>query len=418
MRQQKKLFYVGIFLLLTAIFVGTGGICSAAAKPSYKNCLECHDDLKNEMMLKGAHAPFKKFQCGSCHDPHTSNYKFLVKKDVGTLCKGCHEKKAFKLKFAHAPVEEGDCTKCHDPHASKDRNLLVAEGKDLCFACHESESVFVGGKPHAPAGKGECLKCHDPHGSDNASLARKDDKKLCVDCHHDVKAMQSDKTKKAHRYYPVLGAACVSCHNPHGSKHDNLIRKNRHILLKKDGCTTCHNAPGSKDPLGMNKKGAIACLQCHKNVAEDFNKINNHVQDGIFCTNCHNPHASDQAGMKKSALTKICYTCHQDTQWRMYDKKTKYLHPGLKKKGNCNDCHDPHGSNFRLLFPSDEFTVCTECHKKHGTFTHPLGVDAVDPRSKRDITCITCHNLMGSQYEFALRFDRRKQLCIQCHTSY
>jgi predicted CXXCH cytochrome family protein len=71
-----------------------------------------------------------------------------------------------------------------------------------------------------------------------------------------------------------------------------------------------------------------------------------------------------------------------------------------------------------LFFLSDEFTVCTTCHKRHAKFSHPVGADAIDPRSKRDITCITCHDLMGSQYEFALRFDRKKELCIQCHASY
>jgi predicted CXXCH cytochrome family protein len=73
---------------------------------------------------------------------------------------------------------------------------------------------------------------------------------------------------------------------------------------------------------------------------------------------------------------------------------------------------------LRLFYGDDEFKICTACHERHAKFTHPIGKEAIDPRSKRDIGCITCHNLMGSPYEFALRFDRTKQLCIQCHKGY
>ncbi|MBU4504505.1 MAG: hypothetical protein KJ635_07385 [Proteobacteria bacterium] len=34
------------------------------------------------------------------------------------------------------------------------------------------------------------------------------------------------------------------------------------------------------------------------------------------------------------------------------------------------------------------------------------------------MTCITCHSLMASKHEFVLQFDGKKELCIQCHTSY
>jgi predicted CXXCH cytochrome family protein len=87
-------------------------------------------------------------------------------------------------------------------------------------------------------------------------------------------------------------------------------------------------------------------------------------------------------------------------------------------KGECSSCHRPHGSNYRLMFADTEITLCTKCHERHATFTHPIGKNTVDPRSKRDITCITCHKLMGSPFEYALRQDRRDKLCLECHKDY
>jgi len=91
-----------------------------------------------EMNQKGRHEPFKKYQCSSCHNPHTSNYEYLVRNEIGTLCKSCHKGKkgSFDKKYSHLPFEEGECLKCHNPHSSKNPKLLTARGEQLCFGCH------------------------------------------------------------------------------------------------------------------------------------------------------------------------------------------------------------------------------------------------------------------------------------------
>ena len=70
------------------------------------------------------------------------------------------------------------------------------------------------------------------------------------------------------------------------------------------------------------------------------------------------------------------------------------------------------------MLDGDGVTACLGCHERHATFTHPVGESVTDPRSKGDVSCITCHGLMGSENEYVLRFDRRKELCIQCHKGY
>ncbi len=386
---------------------------------TFQKCLKCHPALGQQMASKGAHVPFKKLECSSCHNPHTSNYEHLVKEQIGKVCKSCHEGKkgVFDKKYSHSPFDEGACLKCHEPHSSNKRKLLVAERADLCFGCHAKKEVLSKKHKHDPVKKGKCLTCHSPHTSDHEAMLKRSLTQACASCHS--KRIRSKEAKKSHGYYPIQDTKCTSCHNPHASNHNNLIKESSHKPFARKKCTQCHNPPRSTDPLGVKGGGMSVCTACHTSTEEDFRKVNTHVGQGVFCTNCHSPHSSDQAHMKKAKEAKMCTTCHEDTKERLRDKKNKHKHPSVMQ-GKCSDCHRPHGSNFRLLYGADEIATCTDadCHKRHATFTHPIGKDAIDPRSKAEITCITCHNLMGSRHDFSLRFDRKKELCIQCHKGY
>jgi predicted CXXCH cytochrome family protein len=391
------------------------GATAKSTEVSFKTCLNCHPDVKKELAQKGAHDPFKKLECSSCHNPHATKHEKLLKEEVGKLCKSCHrgQEGLMAKKYQHEPYEAGECLACHRPHASSNPGLLAAKGDELCFSCHAKAGSFSKKNQHDPVKKGRCLSCHTAHTSDHEDLVKKDRKQLCVSCH----AIKDSTTQKAHLGYPVEGTDCMSCHSPHGSDRNCLVKDSLHRPFAQQKCVTCHNGLGSKHPLGLKDEGTATCLSCHPSTAEDFQKINSHVGAGVFCVSCHSPHASDQSHLKKAKEAKICFSCHEDTQEDVKDKKNDHKHP-LVKEGKCSPCHRPHGSNFRLFFGDEELLVCTACHQRHAKFTHPIGADAIDPRSKGEITCITCHNLMGSPYNFSLRADRKKQLCIQCHKGY
>ena len=408
-------YYLAFF---AAFMLSVTAPCMANAKAvavSFKKCLTCHPDIKKELAQKGAHRPFKELQCSSCHNPHAAKYKDLIKEEIGKLCKSCHQgnKGLADKKHGHRPFEEGECLACHRPHASKNPRLLKEKDEQLCFGCHSKEGSFSKKNKHDPVSKGRCLRCHSPHTSDHEALARKQSSQLCVTCH----SIKQKKAQKAHLGYPVEGTNCMSCHSPHGSDRKALVKGSLHQPFARERCRTCHNGLSSRDPLGLKGKGASICIDCHPAIPEDFKKVNAHVNQGVFCVACHTPHASDVGHLKKAKEAKICFNCHEDTKRHTRDKRNEHKHP-LLKEGKCSPCHRPHGSNFRLFFATDEIKACTGCHERHAKFTHPVGKDAIDPRSKRDITCITCHNLMGSPEQFALRFDRKKQLCIQCHKGY
>ena len=411
-KNHTFLFYLIFFVVFLLSMTSAHGANAADTKVGFKKCMECHPKIQKEMTQKGRHEPFKKYQCSSCHNPHTSNHEYLARDEIGTLCKSCHKgkKRSFDKKYSHLPFEQGECLKCHSPHSSKNPKLLTARGEQLCFGCHDDKEMFSKKNEHDPARKGNCLTCHSHHTSDYEELIEKSPERICVTCH--------TVTKKSHLNYPVQGADCMSCHNPHGSNRSKLIKENSHKPFADKKCTKCHNPAGSTDPLGMKSKGISVCTTtCHPSIKEDFRKVNTHVGEGVFCTNCHSPHASDGAHLKKAKEKKICTACHQDTKERLKDKNNKYKHP-LVIKGKCTACHRPHGSDFELLYRTDKISVCVDCHKKHASFTHPVGKNTIDPRSKGEITCNTCHNLMGSSINFALRFDQKKQLCIQCHKGY
>ena len=410
--------------LLVCVYTFLGGMTAdntyaEKAPVSLDKCLKCHPDLGEAIAAEGAHTPFKRLECSTCHNPHASNYQHLIKGQIGKLCRSCHEaeRAGGDKKYNHPPFEDGACLKCHEPHSSKNRKLLTAERGKLCFGCHAEKEIISKKHKHEPAKKGECLTCHSPHTSDHEAMLQSSVTQTCTSCHS--KAISGEKTKKSHSYYPVQNARCTSCHNPHASSWRNLVKESSHQPFARKQCAQCHNSAQSRDPLGVKGEGMSVCTACHASVEKDFRKVNTHVGRGVFCTNCHTPHSSDQGSMKKARETKICTTCHEDTKERLGDENNKHRHPSVAE-GKCSDCHRPHGSNFKLFFGRDEIGTCTdpECHRRHATFTHPIGKNAIDPRSKGQITCITCHNLMGSRHDFSLRFDRKKQLCIQCHKGY
>ena len=411
-KNNTALFYLIFFVVFLLSMTSAHRANATDTEVGFKKCIECHPKIQQERAQKERHEPFKKYQCSSCHNPHTSNYEYLAKDEISTLCKSCHKGKkgSFDKKYSHLPFEEGECLKCHSPHSSKNPKLLVARGERLCFGCHAEKEMFSKKNEHDPARKGNCLTCHSHHTSDYEELVEKSPERICVTCHR--------VTKKSHFNYPVQGTDCMSCHNPHGSNRSKLIKKNSHKPFAGKKCTKCHNPAGSADPLGMKSEGISVCTTCHPSVKEDFRKVNTHVGEGVFCTNCHSPHASDEAHLKRAKEKKICTACHQDTKKRLKDKKNhRYKHPSVID-GKCTECHRPHGSDFELFFKTDEISACVDCHKRHAAFTHPVGKNTVDPRSKGEISCSTCHNLMGSPHDFALRFDQKKQLCIQCHKGY
>ena len=116
-------------------------------------CVDCHR-LQDMLSQHSVHSPITTDGCISCHDPHGSNFPFFLNKEINGVCVQCHTS-IKKLKNNHPikghPVAgysdptDSDrpftCISCHDPHASEFTFLLADEDiMQSCARCHSYEN--------------------------------------------------------------------------------------------------------------------------------------------------------------------------------------------------------------------------------------------------------------------------------------
>ncbi|HEX9306798.1 MAG TPA: cytochrome c3 family protein [Anaeromyxobacter sp.] len=218
-------------------------------------CTSCHDPHGSDargMLYDQVHAPVANGMCARCHDaPQTvvatvSGGKpvFKTRQQGSALCAGCHSEKVNAMMAqgrVHRPLVEGQgCLTCHNPHATTQRKLVKANLVAVCGTCHADT---IGRQqrsptPHAPVRDGDCGKCHDPHGGSAALMLRKADPiELCGTCHdwqkhstHPVGAKYKDPRN------PNLTLQCLSCHRAHGTEYKHLMP----YAATTDLCTKCH----------------------------------------------------------------------------------------------------------------------------------------------------------------------------------
>lgn len=382
------------------IFVIGLMLCATASVAwATKGCLECHDKALYKQG-KTIHQPVAEEECESCHNPHVARYKALLPREGADFCYGCHaeQKRRFGQGSVHAPVAQGDCLSCHAAHVSSEQALLKQPVAEICLTCHQEigKDITV---VHQPFQAGNCTICHEPHNANNLQLLKDTAADLCRRCHPDPDALAG------HQDFPVQVADCLSCHNPHGSTRPGLLRRNLHKPYS-EGCASCHNDKNLAEP--------DLCLSCHAQVATEMRAAHSHLLPGPqTCTRCHSPHASDQQRLLRGPMAQLCQSCHGDTFRRV--AQAKHQHP---QNGQCVDCHQVHGSGRTAMLRADGNSLCSRCHESQGTFSHPVGSGVIDPRVNQDVTCLTCHNPMGTDYRYHLKLSGEKALCVQCHRSY
>ena len=136
-------------------------------------CFGCHQDVKIDVNKRSHHPILEgKIQCSSCHSPHGSLNKNMVKADDHQqLCFRCHADKRGPVVWEHPPVEE-NCMTCHDVHGSIHEQLLTERIPQLCQNCHDWSRHP--GTPYDDSAsftsRWNCLRCHPAiHGSNSPS---------------------------------------------------------------------------------------------------------------------------------------------------------------------------------------------------------------------------------------------------------
>jgi len=368
--------------------------------PTTAICFSCHD--RDAFLKKLKHEPAAVEACLSCHSPHVARFEGLLQMQVRDLCYSCHTDAAAEQLQGkvHTPVKQGECLSCHNPHAADQEGLLNDSPSGICFSCH-SEMPRKYKNTHAPYGRGECSTCHRPHQSSYPNLLVGDPETLCQGCH----SLASLKQK--HANFPEELGNCGSCHTPHGSDRKGLIRNVLHEPYS-EGCQDCHTGKGI--PVLID-----TCFKCHSEIRDQMASSHNHLvrYKDNGCMACHSPHAGNDDRLLKGKERHICGQCHAAT-FERYDA-AEFKH---QMTDACNNCHAPHGSNHPAMAKAPINQVCSKCHGEHGFFNHPIGEDVFDPRTGQMMTCASCHASKGTDFDYHTRFNRKKALCIQCHTEY
>jgi predicted CXXCH cytochrome family protein len=259
------------------------------------------------------HPPYAANDCEKCHGHSVQNP--VLKLPQKELCLQCHQKNFPQpVAVQHKPVENGECASCHDPHRSPNKKLLRKTGNALCVTCHkEKDAAALAPVVHAPLQMEGCIECHLPHGGPNAFLTKKPGKDLCYECHDDF------TTKGKFIHAPVQSGDCVICHEPHATKNQKLLRREGaetcfechddfqngiktakfvHAPMQDNNCTMCHDPHATNERAMLKKSGSGVCFECHEQ--KDLAVIKGHagIQDKV-CFECHNPHFSEQAHLLK-----------------------------------------------------------------------------------------------------------------------
>jgi len=408
-----------LFLAVMCILVfGLGPVCAHQGDLKEKVpdlCYRCHLKLKDRLLSSNVHFPFKEGKCTACHSSHASGIRGLLREEIKPLCLSCHQgiKDAMKQKFVHRALKNGVCTDCHYAHGGENKYLLVKDRKDLCWICHENlrdklKNVSV----HRPFTNGECSSCHSPHASNERNQFTENANKTCRKCHQ-----PRCKSGNVSIVKSVENMDCTSCHSGHSSSNKALLGPFGHKAFLDQKCQGCHNPILSDTKITTKMPVTELCLSCHKKDSLSLSENDIHLTGKRGgCLMCHRQHAAQKMNLTITE-SEACVDCHEKTE-----KKTMLMEKALKsikcvpvKERKCFECHVPPHSDRPLYLKEDKIKACAHCHEGQHKVTHPLGKDIKDPRDGQPMTCVTCHSMHSSKAEFMLFYDRKRQLCIQCH---
>jgi len=119
----------------------------------------------------------------------------------------------------------------HQPAPVRKDGMTRTPATELCLTCHASARKGMSQRSRHPLneGKMDCVSCHNPHGSASEAMVRVDPvNDLCFSCHEEKRG------PFLWEHAPVR-EDCRTCHNPHGSNHDKLL-----VARTVQVCQSCH----------------------------------------------------------------------------------------------------------------------------------------------------------------------------------
>jgi DmsE family decaheme c-type cytochrome len=255
----------------------------------------------------------------------------------------------------------------------------AAEPAPSCSDCHDQAKAFLH-NPHARGGVTDGVVSND----------------VCATCHTGaLEHMEDGDPAKVTVPRGRAGSddTCLMCHE--------MTAGGMHANTEQVSCLTCHSIHKAdpRSPHLVAQPQLQLCGSCHTQAASMRNKPYTHRMDrgGMTCSSCHDPHGRKAgAGRELARMDHLrksrdgeapCLSCHTEKRGPHV-----FTHGG-KEVGECNACHEPHGSsNPMMLTRATVRQVCLECHSPINTATlgsqPPSFHNLSSPRYQN---CTTCH---------------------------
>jgi len=256
-----------------------------------ETCKGCHEEAfekfshtkMGRLFLKQPRNSMERLACETCHGPGKAHVDAGGGKGVGGMitfakndrtpveqrnatCLQCHTKGA-RLFWQGSPHESRDvaCTNCHRIMEDVSPRSQLAKGNEIetCGQCHVQRRAQTMRSSHMPLreGKMTCTSCHNPHGTVTQALLKENSiNETCYTCHTEKRG------PFLWEHFPVT-ESCSNCHDPHGSNHEKMLK-----LAKPRLCQQCHiesrhpTSPYGRDQASLKFVLGRQCLSCHANI--------------------------------------------------------------------------------------------------------------------------------------------------------
>ena len=289
---------------------GTPNIQLAAAAKTVKAAPKIAADA--EATFVGAQV------CMGCHTTHAASFNLTV---MGRIfrnprnaqekggCETCHGAGSLHVKAGGGRGVGGIISFRKD-----DTSRSVADNNAICLSCHDKgDRLYWQGSTHESR-EVACTNCHTVmrNVSVRSQLKTVNEIDTCVQCHKNKRA---EILRSGHMPLREGKMVCSSCHNPHGSPSESLLKE----ASINDTCYKCH----------AEKRGPF--LFEHAPVRES-------------CVNCHDPHGSTNDFMLKVSRPRLCQQCHGTLTGHPGNPRNPVSVYAINRE--CQNCHSQiHGSN-------------------------------------------------------------------------